>query len=167
MAMTQMKYTYYFRNRPPSIGTHPKGAIEVVSWMPKQETPTGNLAFGYVAYSDPLSTEEIQNYELFEDKPEMPKYIQEIVKYVHEYGVTDAMETISGSKSYRDALINWMKRNRRYAANVPLKDQMRKELERYSKDIPKQIPEPVEESTPETDPNYALKKALKREQDAR
>ena len=60
--MTKNKqYTYYFRLRPPSIGTHPKGSISINF---DTITVNGREYWGSVTYSRPLTDEEIYNYDL-------------------------------------------------------------------------------------------------------
>ena len=59
---------YYFLNRPPSIGTHPNGAVATEVWMPRQDIPgTERPAFGWAEYPDPLQFEQVWQYELFPD----------------------------------------------------------------------------------------------------
>ena len=59
-------HRYYLTQRPPSIGTHPKGAAEVVGFDFKQDCG-GFRAWGYVEYDEPLSDKEIANFELREE----------------------------------------------------------------------------------------------------
>lgn len=58
------EFRYYLKNRPPAIGTHPKGAVNVVSFDKRTEVHPGIYAWGYVDYTAPLSYEEIINFEL-------------------------------------------------------------------------------------------------------
>lgn len=57
-------YRYYLKNRPPAIGTHPKGAVNVESFDRRIEVEPGIYAWGYVDYTSPLSFDEVYNYEL-------------------------------------------------------------------------------------------------------
>ncbi|MCQ3980742.1 MAG: hypothetical protein DPW09_45665 [Anaerolineae bacterium] len=68
-----MAYKYYLLNRPPDIGTHPSEPVELVRWIPTQLIPAGNIdlyiryAHGYVAYEQPLSLQQICDFELEPD----------------------------------------------------------------------------------------------------
>jgi hypothetical protein len=64
-------YRYYLVNRPPHIGTHPRGG-EVARdvWMPgkrieEQPEDHDRRALGWVEYDRQLTVEEIRQYELF------------------------------------------------------------------------------------------------------
>lgn len=59
---------YYLLYRPPSIGTHPKGAVNVVAFDKREKIKPGVWAWGYVEYDRKLSEEEIRNYELLEEQ---------------------------------------------------------------------------------------------------
>jgi len=97
-----MTYRYYLRNRPPSIGTHPNNPDKVEGYNPRQPAPiSGYLSWGYVEYGAPLSNESIANYELFEDRVTMPSKVVELVKFAHDEGVNEAIETIF-DKSYKE-----------------------------------------------------------------
>ena len=58
-------YRYYLTQRPPSIGTQPSGASNIVSFDSKQDFDGVNC-YGYVEYKEPLSQSQIKDYELFE-----------------------------------------------------------------------------------------------------
>ena len=58
---------YYLTQRPPSIGTHPKGAVNTVAFDYRQDCG-GFYAWGYVEYSDPLTDKEIADFELREEQ---------------------------------------------------------------------------------------------------
>lgn len=58
-------YRYYLTQRPPSIGTHPNGTSNVVSFDTKQEFE-GINCYGYVEYKNPLTEKQINDYELVE-----------------------------------------------------------------------------------------------------
>lgn len=62
-----MLYTYYLVNRPPDIGTYPnKDTLEAVSGFDRKEYVMSieRSAWGWVSYSEPLTDEEIEQYEL-------------------------------------------------------------------------------------------------------
>ena len=52
-------YRYYLTQRPPSLGTHPKGACNIVSHGKKIDG-----VWGYVEYRHPLTDKQIRDYEL-------------------------------------------------------------------------------------------------------
>lgn len=64
-------YRYYLRNRPPSIGTHPAGAVNTVATEYQrmsdefQSEKSDFWAHGYVEYGHPLTLPEIYGYQLF------------------------------------------------------------------------------------------------------
>lgn len=60
-----MPRKYYLLNRPPCIGTHPKGAITMQAWMPAVQIEAGHLALGWVEYDDPLPLHQVWTYELW------------------------------------------------------------------------------------------------------
>ena len=64
MNKTTKTYRYYLKNRPPSIGTHPVGAIVVEAFDRRLEVAPGLYAWGYVDYEKPLTTMEVVNFEL-------------------------------------------------------------------------------------------------------
>ena len=66
-------HRYYLTQRPPSIGTHPNGALKTVSFDSKQDFEGVNC-WGYVEYENPLTEAQINDYELTEKK----SYIYEI-----------------------------------------------------------------------------------------
>lgn len=66
-------HRYYLTQRPPSIGTHPNGALKTVSFDSKQDFEGVNC-WGYVEYENPLTERQINDYELTEKK----SYIYEI-----------------------------------------------------------------------------------------
>lgn len=66
-------HRYYLTQRPPSIGTHPNGALKTVSFDNKQNFEGVNC-WGYVEYENPLTEAQINDYELTEKK----SYIYEI-----------------------------------------------------------------------------------------
>ena len=58
-------YRYYTLYRPPELGTVPRGFCEVVCFDERRYCPqVGREAWGYVEYEQPLSPQEIINYEL-------------------------------------------------------------------------------------------------------
>lgn len=108
--MIENKHRYYFRNRPPSIGTHPKNPDIVISWYPRQNTPVSNsLAWGYVEYSNELTIDEINNYELFEDIINMPDKVKDLVKFVHDEGIDEALNVAFEYKEYGLSLNSYLK----------------------------------------------------------
>lgn len=66
MNKTNQTYRYYLKNRPPSIGTHPFGAIVVEGFDKRLEVFPGLYAWGYVDYEKPLAAKEIEDFELAE-----------------------------------------------------------------------------------------------------
>ncbi len=105
-----MNYKYYFRNRPPSIGTHPKNPEKTEGWNPRQPAPiSGYLAWGYVEYSIPLNDEDIKSYELFEDRIEPPKEVKELIKFANDEGFELAISTIFEYKEYGIVFNNYLK----------------------------------------------------------
>ena len=58
-------YRYYLTQRPPSLGTHPNGTSNIVSFDNKQEFEGVNC-YGYVEYEKPLTETQINDYELVE-----------------------------------------------------------------------------------------------------
>lgn len=56
-------YRYYLTQRPPSIGTHPRGAIKVESFDEKKSFE-GIECWGYVEYEKELTLAQISDYEL-------------------------------------------------------------------------------------------------------
>ena len=59
--MNKKTYTYYFRLRPPSIGTQPKGFIKLNTEL---ITVNDREYWGSVTYDRPLTSTEIYNYDL-------------------------------------------------------------------------------------------------------
>ena len=58
-------YRYYTLYRPPMLGAVPSGFCEVVYFDERRYCPqVGREAWGYVEYKQPLSPQEIVNYEL-------------------------------------------------------------------------------------------------------
>lgn len=65
-------YRYYLTQRSPGPGTIPNGAVNTESFDTKQNVPgIGRQAWGYVEYSEPLSSTVIDDYELTDAS--MPK----------------------------------------------------------------------------------------------
>lgn len=64
MNKTNTTYRYYLKNRPPSIGTHPAGAVLVEAFDKRLEVATGLYAWGYADYEKPLTVAEVENFEL-------------------------------------------------------------------------------------------------------
>lgn len=58
-------YRYYLTQRPPSIGTQPRGAVSVESFDNKKDFE-GINCWGYVEYEKPLTKEQMEEYELTE-----------------------------------------------------------------------------------------------------
>lgn len=56
-------YRYYLTQRPPSIGTHPNGTSNIISFDNKQDFE-GVDCYGYVEYENPLTPSQIDDYEL-------------------------------------------------------------------------------------------------------
>jgi len=56
--------TYFYRNRPPSIGCQPDGWTGREEWLPAHEID-GRHFLGQVEYADPLPFEQVQRYELW------------------------------------------------------------------------------------------------------
>jgi len=74
-----MKYTYFFINRPPFIGTHPDGSIASEVWQPKQSVAgiPDRTFHGSVTYTEPLLPERIWKFELHPaDKQEYLDYFE-------------------------------------------------------------------------------------------
>ena len=61
-----MAYRYYLTQRPPSIGTHPKeNVLNVEAFDFKERVEEiGRNALGCVEYSEPLTAQQVDNYEL-------------------------------------------------------------------------------------------------------
>lgn len=59
-------YRYYLTQRPPSIGTHPGGAARVEGFDHRMMTEYGFRAWGWVEYPEPLTSEQVESYELRE-----------------------------------------------------------------------------------------------------
>lgn len=57
-------HRYYLTQRPPCIGTHPDGAVRVEAFDHRDMTEYGFRAWGWVEYSDPLTPEQVNSYEL-------------------------------------------------------------------------------------------------------
>jgi len=107
-------FTYYFRNRPPDIGTFPKGAIMKEAWIPKRATEKGNLAWGWASYERELTSDELYNYELFVDEIVMPKLVKELIKFTHDEGIYEGFKELKstiGWSEYGIAFRNWLKAN--------------------------------------------------------
>ncbi len=60
-----MTYKYLMLFRPLSIGTQPKGVTAYT------ELPMGSRGYGILEYPDPLTTDELRDYELEEVKGRM------------------------------------------------------------------------------------------------
>jgi hypothetical protein len=103
------QFKYYLRNRPPDIGTYPKGAVMKEAWLPRKVTPKGNMAFGWVSYDRELTPDEIKNYELFVDETVMPKLVAELIKFTHDEGINEGYKELKSE--YGKALIGWLKAN--------------------------------------------------------
>jgi len=59
------KYRYYLAERPPSLGTHPKGTVDMKGFDNKTDVPEiGGKAWGYVEYDHPLTDKQVSDYEL-------------------------------------------------------------------------------------------------------
>ena len=54
-----MAYRYYLTQRPPSLGTQPRGTINIVAYDERI-----NGKWGYVEYKEPLTDHQINSYEL-------------------------------------------------------------------------------------------------------
>lgn len=95
-------YRYYLTQRPPSIGTHPNGASNIVSFDNKQEFE-GINCYGYVEYENPLTEKQINDYELIEKvKPKVEEISHKEVENVNtreiiEKEIGDIMEEIRQS----------------------------------------------------------------------
>jgi hypothetical protein len=69
-------YLYYLLNRPPFVGTHPRGDIERLVWQPTRPIPDedgGNgqrWAHGWVTYDHALPPDDVYRYELWPARPE-------------------------------------------------------------------------------------------------
>lgn len=59
--MTNKTYIYYFRLRPPALGTHPKGFIKLNT---DSITINGREYWGSVTYNRKLTDQEIYDYDL-------------------------------------------------------------------------------------------------------
>ena len=64
------EFTYYFINRPPFIGTHPKENLAMQkAWSPTKQV--GERHFhGWATYTETLSFEQIWKYELYPADPD-------------------------------------------------------------------------------------------------
>ena len=63
-------YRYYLLLRPIGIGTYPRQreAIERCDYTDKHDDGSGIEAWGWIGYKNPLTDEEIKNYDLREAK---------------------------------------------------------------------------------------------------
>jgi len=62
-------HRYYLTQRPPSLGTIPKGAINIKDYNGKILTEEiGFEVWGYAEYDKPLTPKQICNYELMENE---------------------------------------------------------------------------------------------------
>ncbi len=122
-------YRYYFRNRPPGIGTQPEGFINHESWLPARTTPHGRTAFGWVEYDRPLTAEEKSGYELFEDEVEIPKLVMELVEFARAEGIEEAMKEVTSK--YGRAVWDWLKSQKRLTTRGQ-KEQIRDEIMRLA-----------------------------------
>ena len=109
VSTTPKIFTYYFRNRPPDIGTFPKGAVMKEAWIPKRSTEKGNMAWGWVSYERELTPDELYNYELFVDETVMPKLVKELIKFTYDEGINEGFKELKSE--YGKALIEWLKAN--------------------------------------------------------
>lgn len=123
-------YRYYYSHRPPGIGTQPGGFINHEPWLPARTAPHGRTAFGWVEYDRPLSPEEISGYELFEDEPELPKLVRELVQFAKDEGIDEAMKAIDAE--YGRAVWDWLKSQKRIRAGAGQKEQVRDEIMRLA-----------------------------------
>lgn len=58
-------YRYYLTQRPPSIGTFPKKAVEIESFDSREFVEEiGRPAWGWVEYKEPLTEKQVYDYEL-------------------------------------------------------------------------------------------------------
>jgi len=63
------KHIYYLTQRGPSLGCQPKGAINIVDFGKKVWAGEINRhAWGYVEYADPLTSKQIEDYELVKEE---------------------------------------------------------------------------------------------------
>ena len=61
-------YRYYLTQRPPGPGCFPAGAVAVGDYQDKIYVPEiRRNAWGWVEYPEPLTPEQIRNYELLEE----------------------------------------------------------------------------------------------------
>ncbi len=75
-----MQYRYYLPNRPPASGTHPPGALNQETWLPKQIIPADlpgyeRQACGYVVYAAPLPLGQVWQYELEPAPTNLPLWL--------------------------------------------------------------------------------------------
>ncbi|MDD3029833.1 MAG: hypothetical protein PHS57_06095 [Alphaproteobacteria bacterium] len=76
-SQNELVYAYHLVNRPPSIGTHPKDDIGVVSYRYQTYQDTiGRCAWGMVIYNRPLTQREVDEYELIPDSDTDCRYRQ-------------------------------------------------------------------------------------------
>ena len=67
------KFWYFTLHRPPAPGAIPPGAVDVEIWDRRMKVlgttdhPQEFYALGEVAYSEPLTAEQIADYELRDD----------------------------------------------------------------------------------------------------
>lgn len=114
-------YRYYLTQRPPSIGTHPRGTTEIVAFDEKTKIDEigGLEAWGYVEYSQPLPQSQIEDYELVDksslenknqefnqvdnkslDLDEYEKYVEQIVAEV-KIDKANLIEALGEADSFR------------------------------------------------------------------
>jgi tRNA G10 N-methylase Trm11 len=75
-------HKYYLTQRPPSMGTHPKGTTKVVAFDQRQFVDEiGREAWGYVEYDKELSDKDIDDYELMGVKPQKEESSKDVNKY--------------------------------------------------------------------------------------
>lgn len=74
---------YYMLNRPPDIGTHPKGETAREVWLPRKDIPdTERPAYGWIEYETELEPYEIWRYEMYPaDEYELSRYNVEREKH--------------------------------------------------------------------------------------
>lgn len=63
-----MTYRYHLPMRPPSIGTHPKGAVQVFTFDKRETLDDGRKSWGWVEYDHKLTDKEVSDYELYESE---------------------------------------------------------------------------------------------------
>lgn len=91
-------HRYYLTQRPPSIGTHPRGTTNVVAFDNKQPVEgIGKDAWGYVDYDKELTDNQANDYELTKDANETPK-VNSLTTLETKKDIADTADSFTYSK---------------------------------------------------------------------